>query len=221
MSGSLRAGVLFDLDGTLVDTNYLHTVAWSRAFRDAGEWVPMNAIHRLIGMGGDQLVPELLGHDSAEATAARPHRYRELMEEARPFPGATDLLRRIHDSGVAVVMASSAPKDELEPLLQLLNAEGAIDASTTADDIEHSKPAPDIIHAALEAGSIDPQRALMIGDSVWDVRSARTAGVGCVTVETGGFSSHELDEAGSLHTYRDVHEILDQLHTSPLASLLP
>ena len=93
MSEELRPGVLFDMDGTLMDTNYLHSLAWSRAFRDAGEWAPMNAIHRLIGMGGDQLVPELLGHDSPAATAARPHRYSELMGDIRAFPGSRELLQ--------------------------------------------------------------------------------------------------------------------------------
>jgi HAD superfamily hydrolase (TIGR01509 family) len=220
MSDRLRPGVLFDVDGTLVDTNYLHTVAWSRALADAGEWAPMNAIHRLVGMGGDQLVPELLGHDSPEAIEARPRRYQELMDEARAFPGATELLHQLHDAGVAVVLATSSPKDELEPLLELLHADPAIDGRTTADDVEHSKPEPDIVQAALKVGSIDPRRALMIGDSVWDVRAARAAGVGCVAVETGGFSVHELSEAGALHTYRDVQEILDQLGTGPLESLL-
>ena len=220
MTDELRPGVLFDVDGTLVDTNYLHALAWSRAFRDAGEWVPMNAIHRLVGMGGDQLVPELLGHDSPEATAARPGRYKELIGDARVFPGAADLLRRLHDSGLAVVLATSAPDDELKVLLEMLGADDVIDAQTTADDISDSKPAPEVFISAMKAGSIDPEWALAVGDSVWDVQAARAAGIGCVTVETGGFSEHELSEAGALHAYRDVRELLDQLRTSPLASLL-
>src|ERR1700759_3319625 len=116
MTPGLRPGVLFDVDGTLVDTNYLHALAWSRAFRDAGEWAPMNAIHRLVGMGGDQLVPRLLGHDSPAAVAARPHRYRELAGDIHPFPRAAELLRRAHDGGLAVVLATSSPRDELETL---------------------------------------------------------------------------------------------------------
>src|ERR1700733_11728085 len=111
MIDDLRAGVLFDVDGTLLDTNYLHTLAWSRALRDAGEWAPMNAIHRLIGMGGDQLVPELIGHDSPDAIAARPQRYKELMSDVRAFPNARELLHQIHDLGPAVVLATSAPDD--------------------------------------------------------------------------------------------------------------
>ncbi|HET9078505.1 MAG TPA: HAD family hydrolase [Acidimicrobiales bacterium] len=216
----LHAGVLFDLDGTLVDTNYLHTLAWSRALRDAGEWAPMNAIHRLVGMGGDQLVPELLGHPCEAAKERRPERYRELMPDARPFPGAADLLRRCHAEGLKVVLASSAPRDELEALRDLIGADDAIDTQTTADDVEASKPAPDVFVAAMGAGGIDPQRALVVGDSVWDVRAARAAGVGCVAVETGGFSQHELSESGARHVYRSVEELLQQFRTSPLAALL-
>src|SRR5579863_1363279 len=108
----LRPGVLFDIDGTLVDTNYLHTLAWSRALADAGEWAPMNAIHRLVGMGGDQLLPSLLGHPNDEAKEARAAQYRPLMAEARPFPGAADLLRRCHEAGLVVVLASSSPAEE-------------------------------------------------------------------------------------------------------------
>jgi len=219
MSGGLRPGVAFDVDGTLVDTNYLHTLAWSRALRDAGEWAPMNAIHRLVGMGGDQLVPQLLGHDSPEATAARPRRYRELMGDVCVFPGAADLLSALHGGGVTVVLATSSPRDELATLREALGADEAIDAQTTADDVEASKPAPDVFVTAMEAASIDPRRALAVGDSVWDVQAARAAGIGCVTVETGGFSQHELSEAGALHVYRDLQEMLDQLFTSPLARL--
>src|SRR6201986_919611 len=109
---SLRPGVLFDVDGPLLDTNYLHSLAWSRAFRDAGEWAPMNAIHRLVGMGGDQLVPRLLGHDSPAAVAARAQRSRELSGDIRPFPRAAELLGRDHDGGLVVVLATSSPRDE-------------------------------------------------------------------------------------------------------------
>jgi HAD superfamily hydrolase (TIGR01509 family) len=221
MTSKLRSGVLFDVDGTLVDTNYLHALAWSRAFRDAGEWAPMNAIHRLVGMGGDQLVPKLLGHESPEATAARPRRYEELIDDARVFPGARDLLRTVRDSGLAVVLATSAPSNELEVLLKRLDADDAIDAQTTADDIEDSKPAPEVFITAMKNGFIDPARALAVGDSIWDVQAARAAGIGCIAVETGGFSQHELSEAGALQVYRDVKELLDQFRTSPLATIIP
>jgi HAD superfamily hydrolase (TIGR01509 family) len=220
VSKKLRPGVLFDMDGTLMDTNYLHCLAWSRAFHDAGEWAPMNAIHRLIGMGGDQLVPELLGHESPAAKAARPRRYSELKSDIRAFPCSRELLRQIHDLGLAVVLATSAPAAELAELREVLDADDAIDEQTTADDVAKSKPDPEVFLTAMENGSIDPRRALAIGDSVWDIRAARSAGIACVTVETGGFSQHELSEAGSVRVYRDVSEILSQLFTSPIASLL-
>jgi HAD superfamily hydrolase (TIGR01509 family) len=215
-----QPGVLFDVDGTLFDTNYLHALAWSRAFVDAGEWVPMNAIHRLVGMGSDQLVVELLGHESPEAVAARPRRYRELIEEARAFPGAADLLRACHEKGLVVVIASSAAADELGVLLERLNAAEAIDATTSADDVGASKPDPEIFRKAMEVGAVDPKVALAVGDSIWDIQAARAARIGCVAVETGGYSAHELREDGALQVYRDVRELLDQFATSPLAGLL-
>jgi HAD superfamily hydrolase (TIGR01549 family) len=220
MTKDLRPGLLFDVDGTLFDTNYLHTLSWSRAFADAGEWVPMNAIHRLVGMGSDRLVEELLGHENPEAVAARPSRYQDLVDEARPFPGAADLLRYAHEVGLAIVIATSAAASELDILLEKLGAKDVIDAATTDDDIDEPKPAPEVFEKAMASGSINPKRALAIGDSVWDIKSARSAGIGCVAVESGGYSEHELAEAGALHVYRDVQEILDQFHTSPLAALL-
>ncbi len=220
MNPSLRPGVLFDVDGTLCDTNYLHALAWSRAFRDAAERAPMNAIHRLVGMGGDQLVTRLLGHDSPEAAVARPRHFQELSGDIRPFPRAADILREIHASSLVVVLATSAPDDELKVIRQALHADDAIDGQTSADDIKRSKPDPEVFVTAMREFSIDPRRALAVGDSVWDVQAARAAGIGCIAVESGWFSQLELSEAGSLHVYRDVSEILDQMRTSPLAQLL-
>jgi HAD superfamily hydrolase (TIGR01509 family) len=216
----LRPGVLLDVDGTLADTNYLHALAWSRALRAAGEWAPMNAIHRLVGMGGDQLVPKLLGHDSPQAAAARPALYKALLDDARVFPGASDLVRKMARNGLAVVLATSAPDDELAVLLDRLDIRDALAAQTTADDIVRSKPAADVFVMAMERGSIDPERALAVGDSVWDIQGARAAGIGCIAVESGGFSRHELSEAGALSVYRDVQELCGQFWTSALASLV-
>jgi HAD superfamily hydrolase (TIGR01509 family) len=216
-----RPGLLLDVDGTLVDSNYLHTLAWSRAFREVGEWAPMNAIHRLVGMGGDNLVPDVLGHASPAASDARSRLYQPLLEEVRAFPGAADLLHRAHDAGLVVVLATSSPSEELDVVRKILDADDAVDAVTTKDEVESSKPEPDIFRAALDAGGVDPSRALVIGDSVWDVEAARAAGLGFIGVETGGFSQHELSEAGALHVYRDVAEIAAQLFTGPIAALLP
>jgi len=216
---SARPGVLFDVDGTLVDTNYLHTLAWARAFEDVGERVPANAIHRLIGMGGDQLVPRLLGHPLPSVSDARARRYSELIGEARVFPGAADLLRRVHDAGLVVVIASSAPRDELDVMLELIGVSEAIDAATSADDVDASKPDPAVFRAAIDAGGIDPEACLVVGDSTWDVQAARAASLPCLGVETGGFSAHELREEGAWHVYRDVAEILGQFHLSALGQL--
>ena len=126
----------------------------------------------------------------------------------------------MHLNGLVVVLATSAPDDELAVLLERLDANDAIDAQTTADDIADSKPAPEVFFSAMKTGSIDPDHALAVGDSIWDVQAARAAGIGCVAVETGGFSTHELMEAGALHVYRDVKELFDQFYTGPLATLL-
>jgi HAD superfamily hydrolase (TIGR01509 family) len=215
-----RAGVLFDVDGTLVDTNYLHALAWSRALIDVGEWAPMNAIHRLVGMGGDLLVERLLGHPDEAAEEARALRYEELIGEARTFPGAAELLRRVHDEGIVVVLASSSPREDLDAMIELLGVGGAIDATTSADDIEQAKPEPDVFRAAIDAGAIDRERCLAVGDSIWDVQAARAAGIGCIAVESGGFSAHELREEGALVVYRDVEEALAQFWTGPIGRLV-
>jgi len=216
---SARPGVLFDVDGTLVDTNYLHTLAWARAFDDVGEWAPMNAIHRLIGMGGDKLVPELFGHEVPGVSDRRATHYRDLISEARLFPGARDLLRRVHDAGIVVVLASSAPAAEIEVMVELLDVGEAIDAATSGDEVDASKPAPDVLHAALLAGGVDSEQCLVVGDSVWDIKAARATGLGCVAVETGGFSAHELREEGARAVYGSVGELDKELLTSPLGLL--
>ena len=220
VTASLRPGVLLDLDGTLVDTNYLHTLAWARSFRDAGEWAPMNAIHRLVGMGGDQLVSKLLGHESPESVKYRTSHYRDLLPEAIAFPGASDLVRILHDRGLATVLATSSPAEELERVLRLLTIADVLDSWTTADDVEHSKPSPEIFCTAISTAGLDPARTLAIGDSVWDVEAARSAGIACIAVESGGFSRHELSEAGALQVFRDVQEVLLQINVTPLAQLM-
>ena len=214
-----RPGVLFDVDGTLVDTNYLHTVAWSRAFREVGEWAPMNAIHRLVGMGGDQLVPNLLGHDSPEADAAHRRLFREMVGEATAFPGAAELLAAARDLGLVVVLATSSPKDQLDAMLDSAGLVDTFDARTTADDVGSSKPEPEVFLKAIESSDLDPRRTVCVGDSVWDIRAAQAANIGCVGLESGGFSRHELAEAGALHVYRDASELLALINTSPLAGV--
>ena len=212
-------GVLLDLDGTLVDTNYLHTLAWARAFCDSGEWAPMNAIHRLVGMGGDQLISEAIGHDNPQVSKARASHYQHLLAEIRAFPGASDLVAALHGHGLATVLATSSPASEVDAALGSLAITDALDGRTTADDVEHSKPSPEVFCAAMHSVNLDPARTMAIGDSVWDVKAAQSAGIACIAVESGGFSRHELSEAGALMVFRDVREILLQLQATPLAQL--
>ena len=153
------------------------------------------------------------------ALARRPLRYQELTGDVLAFPRAAEALREVHERGLVVVLATSAPDDELATLRKALDADDAIDGQTSADDVDRSKPDPEIFLSAMKRFSIDPRRALAVGDSVWDVKAARAAGIGCITVESGGFSQHELNEAGSLHVYRDVGEMIDQFHTGALAQL--
>lgn len=214
-----RPGVLFDVDGTLIDTNYLHTLAWSRAFREVGEWAPMNAIHRLVGMGGDQLVPELLGHDSPEADAAHRRLFGDMVGEAVAFPEVAGLLGAVREMGLVVVCATSSPKDQLDAMLESVGLLDTFDARTTGDDVSSSKPNPDVFLAAIESVGLDPRRTVAVGDSVWDVRAAHAASIGCIGVESGGFSRHELAEAGALHVYRDVSELLALIDTSAIAGV--
>lgn len=219
MTDPARPGVLLDVDGTLVDNTYLHTLAWWRAFADVGEELPMHKLHRLIGMGGDQLVPRLLGQDRADVGERRSVRYRELLKEVRALPGAGDLLRRLHSCGLRVVLATSSSSSELDAALEALDAHAAIDAVVTGDDADRTKPAPDIFRAALSKGKVDSDQVMAVGDSVWDIEAATNTGVGCLAVQTGGFSRQELADAGALHVYRDVEQIGQQLSTSPLSAL--
>lgn len=214
------AGLLLDLDGTLVDTNYLHTLAWSRALVDLGEWAPANAIHRLVGMGGDQLVPELLGEPKPGASEAWQRRFEELLDEARPFPGATAFVRRVRALGIEVVLATSAPADLLDHYVDLLDIRTELTATTSSDDVDASKPDPAVFKTAIAVGGLDPEAVLAVGDSVWDIQAARSAGVGCIGLESGGFSRHELAEEGAVAVYRDVEELLRQIRTSPIAGLI-
>lgn len=213
------AGVLLDLDGTLVDSNYLHTLAWKRALADCGEWAPSNAIHRLVGMGGDQLVPTLLGREVPGAAERRAEHYARLLPEVVAFPGAGELLSTLRAWGLAVVLASSAPGSELDPAVGLLGGRERFDAVTGADDVTRSKPDPEVFRVATQQAGLDRDGVVTVGDSVWDVEASRAAGYACIGVETGGFSRHELTEAGAVAVYRDVAELVAQARTSPVAAL--
>jgi HAD superfamily hydrolase (TIGR01509 family) len=212
---------ILDVDGTLVDTNYHHTLAWYRAFRQHHVVLPMWRIHRSIGMGGDQLVKALCGERADEETgddirAAQSVLYAELIGEVEPLSGARELIVDLKERRHAVVLASSAKQEEVDHYLDLLDARELVDGWTTSADVQATKPEPDLVKAAVEkAGGGD---AVMVGDSIWDCEAAQRAGLETVAVLTGGFSEAELREAGAglvYHSIDDLHESLDE---TPLAA---
>jgi HAD superfamily hydrolase (TIGR01509 family) len=212
-------GVLFDIDGTLVDTGYHHTIAWWQAFRDAGIEVPMREIHRAIGMGADQLLPYLIGRDDPDIRIGHDHHYAPFLERVQSFQGAAALLRACKERGLLVVLATSSDESQLGRLRRGIGADDAIDHVTTAGDVERSKPAPDLVQTALDQASLQAVDAVMVGDTRWDVESAAQAGLPCVTVMTGGWSESELRAAGAAEVWASPAELLAHLDDSAIGRL--
>lgn len=214
------AAVLFDIDGTLVDSNYLHVHAWVQAFAAVGHPVDAWRVHRHIGMGSGQLLEELLGDDAErlgdDAKDAHSERYAELADLLRPFDGAQELVRTLAGRDTAVVLATSASPDELERLRKVLDVDDLVEI-TGAEDVDAAKPEPDLVHAALSLAGVEADRAVFVGDSVWDVQASVRAGVRCVGLLAGGTSAAELTEAGAVAVYDDVATLLRELDGSPLA----
>jgi HAD superfamily hydrolase (TIGR01509 family) len=211
---------ILDIDGTLVDTNYHHAIAWYRAFRAHGVTLPVWRIHRHIGMGGDQLVPALAGERFAEqrgdeVRAAEKGLYGELIDEVEPMDGARELIMRLRESEGLVVLASSAKQEEVNHYLDLLDAREIVDAWTTSADVEATKPEPDLVRAALE--KVDADDAVMVGDTPWDVEAARRAGIETLAVLTGGFAASELRDAGAVDVFDSVRELCERLGETVLA----
>ena len=209
---------LLDVDGTLIDSNYQHALAWYRAFRQHGIVLPVWRIHRHVGMGGDQLVPALAGRDVDEEHGdalrkARGEIYQGLIEEVEPLAGARDLIVDLKQRGYTAILASSSPQDELDRYLDRLDLRELADGWTTDDDVEATKPEPDLVRAALEKAGAD--MAVMIGDTPWDIEAGRKAGVATATVITGGFSAQELLDAGAAVVYESVEELRHHLDEPP------
>ena len=210
---------ILDIDGTLVDTNYHHAVAWYRAFRAHGFVVQLWRIHRHIGMGGDQLVAALIGEDAddehgAGIRDAEKQAYMALIDEVAPLEGARELIVELKRREHTVILASSAKADEVEHYLDLLVVRDLVDGWTTSGDVEQTKPKPDLVLAALEkAGGGD---AVMIGDSVWDCEAAKRAKIPTIGVLTGGFSQEELREAGASAVYESIVELRRGLDDTPI-----
>jgi HAD superfamily hydrolase (TIGR01509 family) len=211
---------ILDIDGTLVDTNYQHAIAWYRAFRAHGLTLPIWKIHRHIGMGGDQLVAALAGDDfeAEHGDAVRDAEeglYGELIGEVEPMDGARELIIGLRESQDSVVLASSAKQDEVDHYLDLLDAREIVDDWTTSADVESTKPEPDLVQAALEKVGADG--GVMVGDTTWDVEAAKRAGVETLAVRTGGFGADELREAGALDVFESVRELYERLSETTLA----
>jgi len=211
---------LLDVDGTLIDANYHHAIAWYRAFRAYDITLPIWRIHRAVGMGGDQLVPSLVGDevDAEQGDDIRDERdkiFESLIEEVAPFSGAHDFIQELLQRDIAVVLASSSPADDVEHYLDLLDVRPLVDAWTTKDEVDQTKPEPDLVKAALEkAGDREP---VMVGDTKWDVDAAAKAGVPTICVATGGWWRQELREAGAVAVYESVDELRERLDETPLA----
>ena len=210
---------ILDVDGTLVDTNYQHALAWYRAFRQHGFVLPIWQIHRAIGMGGDQLVPHLIGDEKAEELGddirgAEKPLFKAMIEECEPLEGAHELIVELRDRDRTVILASSAKESEIEHYLDLLDARELANDWTMSDDVEETKPSPDLVQAAIgKAGSDD---AVMVGDTPWDVEAARRAGIETIGVLTGGFSADELREAGAAQVFESIAELRQRIGDTAL-----
>lgn len=210
---------ILDIDGTLVDTNYHHALAWYRAFRQHEIVLPVWRIHRHIGMGGDLIVAALAGEQvererGDDIRAAEKALYLALIDEVEAFDGARELVVDLKERGHSVVLASSAKENEVEHYIELIHARELADGWTTSADVEATKPNPDLVLAALEKAGTD--EAVMVGDTTWDYEAAARAGVGTIAVLTGGFSEQELREAGAAAVYESIAALRERLDETPL-----
>lgn len=214
--------VLFDIDGTLVDTNFLHVDAWLRACADAGHPVDAWRVHRAIGMDSSKLLDTLLDDDAERLGDAVKERhkvhYAAQRDRMRRFAGALELLQELAGRGLQVVLATSAPQEELDMLLDVLQPGDVVSAITSGEDVGTAKPAPDVVQVALKKAGVSAEEAVMVGDAAWDAESSGTAGVRCIGVLSGGYGASELRDAGAIAVYDDVAELLRRLDETPIFS---
>ncbi|MER6497752.1 HAD family hydrolase [Streptomyces griseorubiginosus] len=218
----MERAAVFDVDGTLVDTNHLHVTTWWEALRQAGHQVPMHAVHRAIGLGSEDLVAHLLGDDrdkdqDAELSAAHKALYGQYFDRLPALRDAGRLLRRLDHDGWRVVLATSAGGAELSALRRAIDADDSIMATASADDVEEGKPAPEPVEHALELAGVPAENAVFVGDTVWDMKAGSRAGVRCVGVLCGGIPRADLEEAGARAIYDDPAHLLADLGDSFLA----
>ncbi|MEU5822228.1 HAD family hydrolase [Streptomyces sp. NPDC047803] len=222
----MTRAALFDVDGTLVDTNYLHVTAWWEAFRQAGHTVAMPAIHRAIGLGSDDLIAHLLGpgrdrDQDAGIGATHSALYATYFERLPPLDGAADLLRALAGRGWTIVLATSASGPELEALRGALDADDVISGTASSDDVEDGKPAPDPIRYAREIAGATSEETVYIGDSVWDMEAATRASVAAVGLLSGGIPRADLEAAGAVEIHESPAALLAHLDTGVIARMTP
>jgi HAD superfamily hydrolase (TIGR01509 family) len=214
-------GVLLDMDGTLIDSNEAHARAWERAFAANGQPVAYEEIRRRIGMGGDNLIPAILGIEKESELGTRISERRseiyrnESLPHIRPFPGVRPLLERMREAGLLLAIATSSPDEELDPALDITGIRDLLEERTSADDAESSKPDPDIVHAALDRLGLRPEETVMLGDTPYDIAAAGRAGLGVIAFRCGGFSDEDL--AGALAIFDGPADLLERWDESPLA----
>ncbi len=223
MAGSKKRGVLFDVDGTLIDSSYFHAFAWWQAFRREDMDVQISDIHRCVGMGGDkliqQLVPDCTEELQEDLKSAHGAVFSTFWPSLRTFDAARDLLAACSDAGLAVGLASSAQERDLEVSRRLLDAGSSIDAWTSSNDAEESKPAPDILLACIEKLELKPEDVVFVGDAVWDVKAASSIGVPAIALTCGGISEGELRDAGAAEVYDNPRHLLEHLEGSAIGRL--
>jgi HAD superfamily hydrolase (TIGR01509 family) len=215
--------VLFDIDGTLVDSNYLHVHAWTRAFHEVGIAADAWRIHRAIGMDGSTLVEKLSGgaDDDAQHQLKDLHSqyYKELAPMLRVLPGGRDILERVASMGLQVVLATSAPEDELSILRDVLDRENVVSEVTSAGDVDTAKPDPDIVEIGLARAGVTADHAVFVGDTVWDAKASVRAGVTSIGVLSGGVSRAELMDGGARVVFRDTRDLMEHIDETPIADL--
>ena len=216
----MAATVILDVDGTLVDTSYLHTMAWWYACREHGVDRTMATIHHLVGMGGDQLVPALVGHVLDGLEEAHGRHYGPHLHEASALPGAAELIGELHRRGATVALATSSGKADLDVLLRAITTRDLLDVVVTMDDARSSKPAPDLAAVAMARCDSEPETTVFVGDTGWDVEAAARAGVPCVCVRSGGWSECELLAAGAIEVYADAADLLMHIDDGHIGAIL-
>jgi HAD superfamily hydrolase (TIGR01509 family) len=212
----MSAAFLFDVDGTLIDSVDLHAKAWQKTLAHFGFDIPYEQVRSQIGKGGDQLLPVFVPKDQLERNEETIQKYRselfkrDYLSQVRPFPRVRDLFLRVKRDGFLIALASSANADELGSYKKLANITDLVDAETAGSDVDCSKPCPDVFEVAIDRVKVQPENALVIGDTQYDAIAARRAGLRTVGVLCGGFPEKDLREAGCVRIYRDPAQLLDR-----------